>query len=132
MDPRWSKKFSPQAEIHDYLVDVASHFRLFPHFRFNKAVTNCDWDETLQIWRVKTKDGDVFEGNFLISCCGELHVPFIPDFKGKQFNIRVCVCVCVLMMKMSTLFKDSKTSKARLSTRQLGHRIWSLKESEWR
>src|ERR671920_2372275 len=41
----WSRRFAPQAEIHQYLRDVARDFDVLRHIRFSSEVLAADFDE---------------------------------------------------------------------------------------
>jgi cation diffusion facilitator CzcD-associated flavoprotein CzcO len=81
-NPWWSKSWSGQKEIQKYLQDVADHFGITEHIRFNKRVSEAQWSEKNQMWTVTAESGEQFVANFLINGTGSLHVPRIPDFKG--------------------------------------------------
>ncbi len=82
-NPFWSRGYSGQAEIHQYLKDFADYFDLTRHIQFNKRAKEAKWNDEEQKWEVTTTDGELFVGNFLMSGAGALHVPKIPDFEGK-------------------------------------------------
>ena len=56
-NPDWTRKFSPQPEIWDYLKRCARDFHILPHIRFHEEVREASWDEDAQRWRVKTSKG---------------------------------------------------------------------------
>jgi cation diffusion facilitator CzcD-associated flavoprotein CzcO len=80
-NPDWSRSFSPQAEIQDYLRRVATDFGVRPHIRFHHEVRSAAWDETERRWRVATSGGD-FEADVLVSATGALSDPAVPDLPG--------------------------------------------------
>ena len=43
-NPDWSRVFSGQEEILDYLKKMAEKFNLVEHIQFGHRVTKCDWD----------------------------------------------------------------------------------------
>lgn len=53
-NPGWSRSFSPQGEILDYLRDTARRFGVLPHIRFGTTVTALRWDGGASVWRVET------------------------------------------------------------------------------
>ena len=81
-NPRWSQRFSQRAEIQAYLQDVARRFDLERHVRFNSDVTRAEWDATTARWRLETGDGEQVEAEVLITACGQLTRPSIPDIPG--------------------------------------------------
>ncbi|HYH51916.1 MAG TPA: NAD(P)/FAD-dependent oxidoreductase, partial [Acidimicrobiia bacterium] len=82
-NPDWSRSFSPQAEIQEYLRRTATDFGVRPHIRFGHEVLGAAWDETAQRWRVSTNAGD-FEAEVLISATGALSDPAIPELPGLE------------------------------------------------
>lgn len=78
----WTQMWAPQAEILDYLREVAKDYNLHPHIRFGQAVCEAWWDDEGLEWHVQTTDGSEYIARFLISGTGALHIPQIPDFKG--------------------------------------------------
>jgi cation diffusion facilitator CzcD-associated flavoprotein CzcO len=90
-NPAWSRAFSHQPEIWDYLRDCATRFGIMPHIRFNHSVTMAAWDEEHQLWRIETSAG-VLTSRVLISGMGGLSEPSIPPlagldkFKGTYFH----------------------------------------------
>ena len=83
LNPWWTRAYSHQAEIEDYLFEFAETFDLLRHISFNRRVAKCDWNETSQLWKVTTEDGSTQEANFVVSGIGALHVPLKPDFKDQ-------------------------------------------------
>src|SRR5882724_12802111 len=80
----WSKLFSPQPEIWDYLKGVTDKYGLRRYIRFNSLVDRAHWDDSEYRWHVFTADGQEFVAQFLISGAGALHIPLIPDIEGKD------------------------------------------------
>jgi len=90
-NPDWSRSFSPQAEIWEYLERCADRFGVRPHIRFDHAVESATWDDAAQRWILLTSAGS-FTADLLVSAVGALSEPGIPalpglaDFKGKTFH----------------------------------------------
>jgi cation diffusion facilitator CzcD-associated flavoprotein CzcO len=82
-NPDWSRSFSPQAEIQDYLRRTATDFGVRPHIRFHHEVLDAAWDDTARRWRVRTNAG-AFEADVLISATGALSDPQIPELPGLE------------------------------------------------
>ena len=80
-NPDWSRSFSPQAEIQEYLERTATDFGVRPHIRFHHEVQGAVWDEADRCWRVRTNHGD-FEADVLISATGALSDPAVPALPG--------------------------------------------------
>jgi cation diffusion facilitator CzcD-associated flavoprotein CzcO len=80
-NPNWSRAFSPQPEIQQYLRDVARDHGLLPGIRFGEEVLHATWDEGGQRWRVVTTSG-VIEARFLVDTAGGLLDPVLPALPG--------------------------------------------------
>jgi cation diffusion facilitator CzcD-associated flavoprotein CzcO len=91
-NPDWSRSFSPQPEIWDYLRRVAEKYDLYRYVHFGQEMTGARWDPDEQRWHVRTEGGDEFSGRFLVNGVGALHLPQIPElpgverFQGKRFH----------------------------------------------
>ncbi|MEU8631212.1 NAD(P)/FAD-dependent oxidoreductase [Amycolatopsis sp. NPDC048633] len=81
-NPDWSRSFSPQPEIFDYLKGVADKYRLREKIRFGVELTGAHWDEQARRWTATTKDGREFVAQFLVSGVGGLHIPQVPQLPG--------------------------------------------------
>jgi cation diffusion facilitator CzcD-associated flavoprotein CzcO len=78
----WSRLCSPQAEIHDYLNDVARKHDVARHARCGQTVSSCAWDEQRALWSVDTAEGEHFETDALVLATGQLHQPAHPAIAG--------------------------------------------------
>jgi cation diffusion facilitator CzcD-associated flavoprotein CzcO len=78
----WPRKYADQADILDYLIHCARKYGLAPHIRFGAEVSDARWDETSSHWIVRTRAGDVFEAQSLVTATGQLSKPVIPDLPG--------------------------------------------------
>ena len=83
-NPRWSRRYAPQAEIQAYLEDVVRRYAL--RVRTGVDVTDARWDG--ERWHLST--GDV--ADVLLTACGQLSTPGVPplpgldDFEGPAFH----------------------------------------------
>ncbi len=59
LNPDWSRSFSPQAEIQDYLREVGNDSGVLDRFRFGVNFENASWDEQAAVWRIETSAGSV-------------------------------------------------------------------------
>ena len=80
-NPGWSRTFSHQEEIWDYLRDCAERFGITPHVRLNREVLEAAWDEEAGVWRLETSSGDL-TADVVVSGTGALSEPAIPDLPG--------------------------------------------------
>jgi cation diffusion facilitator CzcD-associated flavoprotein CzcO len=78
----WSRRFAPQAEIHQYLRDVARDFDVLRHIRFGTEVLAADFDEESGRWRLSLSGGAADEADVLIAATGQLSRPSTPDVPG--------------------------------------------------
>lgn len=83
LNPSWSRKFSPAAEIWKYLRDVADRFGVTPHMRFGHDLREGRWDEDARIWRLTTSQGEL-TCDFVVSAVGALSNPSIPKLPGLE------------------------------------------------
>lgn len=80
LNPDWSHRFSPGAEIQAYFEDVARRYEVVPHIRFGKEITRCAFEGGR--WRITASDGAADTADFVIAATGVLHHPNYPDIPG--------------------------------------------------
>ncbi|HEX3613735.1 MAG TPA: NAD(P)/FAD-dependent oxidoreductase [Sporichthyaceae bacterium] len=81
LNPDWSRTYSPQAEILEYLRTCAREEGVLPHLRFNTELTDASWDAAAGRWRIETSRGSL-TANFLVLGTGALVEPARPDIPG--------------------------------------------------
>lgn len=81
LNPNWSRSFSPQEEIFEYLRRTARDFGVLPRIAFKTAVTEARWDPSAMKWNLRTNRGDI-TANILIAGTGGLSEPSIPALPG--------------------------------------------------
>ncbi|MDO5624005.1 MAG: alpha/beta hydrolase fold domain-containing protein [Pseudomonadota bacterium] len=81
-NPRWSRAFAPQAEIHDYLRHCADKYALRPRIRFGAEVAEARYDEAAQLWQVQLASGETLAARLFISAVGQLSRPALPAIEG--------------------------------------------------
>src|SRR4051794_10005736 len=81
LNPKWSRSFSPQSEIQDYLRSVAAKYNVGDKHLFETEVTLAQWDIDEQRWLVDTTSGN-FSADVLVGAVGALCEPALPDIKG--------------------------------------------------
>src|SRR3954468_17551335 len=69
LNPNWSRSFSPQPEIQDYLRTVADKYRVHDNHLFDTEVTAARWDTANRHWTVDTTNG-TFTADVLIPAVG--------------------------------------------------------------
>lgn len=83
-NPRWSRAYSPQGEILDYLRATSERFGVTPHVRFGSFVEAAEFDEARGHWTVRMKDGHVVRARSFVLGNGALHLPSMPDIRGRD------------------------------------------------
>jgi cation diffusion facilitator CzcD-associated flavoprotein CzcO len=81
-NPDWTRLMSPGGEIHAYFSRVADKYGLRRHIRFDTEIASARHDGAR--WHIRTRTGDEFEADFVVSCCGFLHHPRMPDIEGLE------------------------------------------------
>jgi cation diffusion facilitator CzcD-associated flavoprotein CzcO/acetyl esterase/lipase len=90
-NPDWTRSFSPQGEIWEYLEGCAERFGVVPHVRFHHGVLDAAWDDQAQRWRLETTGG-LYTADLFVAAVGALAEPSTPklaglkDFAGKVFH----------------------------------------------
>ncbi|KAL4861700.1 hypothetical protein BDV12DRAFT_207832 [Aspergillus spectabilis] len=101
-NPDWSREYSGQEEILNYLVSVAHKYELYRYIRFNSSVERATWNNITQGWDIQVrvlgaKDAEFGEAytinaDFLVSAVGQLNIPHFPaipglsEYKGKMMH----------------------------------------------
>jgi len=80
LNPEWSRRFSPGAEIQAYFEDVARRYGVDARIRYGQEVRRCAFEDGR--WRVETAAGTRDEADFVIAATGVLHHPAYPNFPG--------------------------------------------------
>ena len=80
-NPDWTRSFSRQAEIWDYLERVTDRYGLRGSIRFEATMTEARWDASRARWRIRTSRGDL-TADMLVSAAGPLSAPALPDIPG--------------------------------------------------
>ncbi|MDT7712741.1 MAG: hypothetical protein QOG46_1430 [Pseudonocardiales bacterium] len=81
LNPTWSRSFSGQQEIWDYLRHCVDRYGLGRYIRFHHEVLDAAWDHSRRRWRVHTNCGEL-TCDVLITGTGALSEPNIPDIPG--------------------------------------------------
>ncbi len=80
LNPNWSHFFSPGAEIHQYLKDVADKFNVGRLIKCGHEVEECRFENGR--WSVGMTNGLTDRADILIPATGVLHHPQFPDIAG--------------------------------------------------
>ena len=90
-NPDWSRAFSRQPEIREYLERVTDDFGVRPHVHVDTDLVSGTWDDAAMVWRLETSRGPI-TADVVVSGCGGLvepHYPEVPglsDFEGEAFH----------------------------------------------
>jgi cation diffusion facilitator CzcD-associated flavoprotein CzcO len=90
-NPDWSRTYSRQPEIWEYLRRCAQEFGIVPHIRYDHEVQMAEWIEDERRWRIQTPSSTL-TADIIVSGVGALSEPSIPaipglaDFQGKVFH----------------------------------------------
>ncbi|MEV0382100.1 NAD(P)/FAD-dependent oxidoreductase [Nonomuraea sp. NPDC050643] len=84
LNPGWSRMFSPQEEIQDYLRACAAKYGITPHIRYGKHVTSLEYDDDRRDWSITTDDGETLRAKAVVSAIGALHIPKFPEIPGRE------------------------------------------------
>jgi cation diffusion facilitator CzcD-associated flavoprotein CzcO len=88
----WTRKYSEQKEIFEYLQHCAKKYKILPHIHFNTEIESVTFDEQAGMWHFSSTKGEQFSSKIFVSACGQLNRPAYPkipgleDFQGVQFH----------------------------------------------
>ncbi len=86
----WSRRYAPQAEILDYMEEITDRFGMRSHLRLGAEVTKAAFDEGTGRWTVTLESGEEREFDLLVTACGQLTRPQVPQTEGiENFEGRV-------------------------------------------
>jgi cation diffusion facilitator CzcD-associated flavoprotein CzcO len=80
--PNWSRTYAPGHELKAYAEHCVDKYRLRRKIRFNTKVLGADFDETEDLWRIRTDPGGIVTARFLVNASGVLITPKLPDIDG--------------------------------------------------
>lgn len=81
-NPDWSRRYSPQPEILDYLRRTADRTGLRSLVRTGTTVTALEYVDGA--WRVTTATGEVLTADLVVVAVGQLSEPVVPDLPGRD------------------------------------------------
>jgi len=82
-NPAWSRRFAEQAEILDYVHDVARRYGVLDRIRFGHEVVSADFDADRAQWVVSTAGGETFTADVFVPAVGQLSRPQLPNLPGR-------------------------------------------------
>lgn len=80
----WSRVYSPQAEIAQYIEHCVDKYGLRPHIVHGAQVEEMRLDEQAGVWTVSFANGKRAYARHVINGAGGLHKPSIPDFPDRD------------------------------------------------
>jgi cation diffusion facilitator CzcD-associated flavoprotein CzcO/acetyl esterase/lipase len=83
-NPDWTRRYSPQREILDYLESCVARYGLEPHLRFGVEIARADFEEATGTWRVTTTEGEEIEADVLVTATGQLSLPATTRIAGTE------------------------------------------------
>ncbi|MER7451579.1 NAD(P)/FAD-dependent oxidoreductase [Nocardia beijingensis] len=81
LNPNWSRSFSRQGEIQQYIQDVSKRYDVRDKHIFDCDVTSARWNNETALWEIESTKGS-FTADTVISAVGALCEPALPDIKG--------------------------------------------------
>src|SRR5260370_26988698 len=81
LNPHWSRAYSPQPEIWDYLRRCAERFGILPYIQYNSELLDASWNEDDQSWHITTAKGQLI-ADILTLGNGPLSEPSLPAIPG--------------------------------------------------
>ncbi|MEO8091096.1 MAG: NAD(P)/FAD-dependent oxidoreductase [bacterium] len=78
----WSRRYAPREDILDYLEACADRFGLTPHLRLGTEATSASFDADAGQWTLTTDSGSEHRFDILVTACGQLSRPAIPQIPG--------------------------------------------------
>jgi cation diffusion facilitator CzcD-associated flavoprotein CzcO len=82
-NPNWSRTYAPQAEIQQYLENVAHQFKIVDHIKLNTKVTDAYWDAAKRRWLISTAD-QRYSAKFFVPATGFIGEAKMPEFSGQD------------------------------------------------
>ena len=83
-NPNWSRMYSAQAEIWEYMRNVVRKNRLESHIRYNSDIVRCEFMEQAGVWKVLDQQGRATTVRMLIAGLGPLNRAKLPELKGLE------------------------------------------------
>ena len=80
-NPAWSRTYSPQAEIWEYLRLVAEKFKVVPHIRYQNEVQSAGGNNDARRWQIETAAGAI-SADIVVAAVGPLSEPARPAIPG--------------------------------------------------
>ena len=79
---QWTRRYPPRDEILRYFERLVDEWGLRPHLRLGTEVTDARFDPHERRWELATTNGHDLRARLLVTACGQLRIPHVPDFPG--------------------------------------------------
>jgi cation diffusion facilitator CzcD-associated flavoprotein CzcO len=80
--PGWSHRYSPSAEIQEYLLRLVEKWQLRSHLQLRTEIVEARFDEHRGVWTLTTADEQSVTARVVVSGVGGLVDPALPEIKG--------------------------------------------------
>ncbi|WP_414449102.1 flavin-containing monooxygenase [Burkholderia sp. 22PA0099] len=78
----WTERYASQPELLRYFDHVATRFGLYEDIQLDTWIDSAVFDETRDLWQIKTRDNESIEARFCVMATGCLSAPKVPDIPG--------------------------------------------------
>ena len=77
-----TERFAAAPEIFEHAQRIGTHFGLYDKAVFQTWVSEARWDETTNLWQIRTNRGDNMRARYLALCTGPASRPRLPGIPG--------------------------------------------------
>ncbi len=81
-NPNWSRMFSPQAEILQYLKACVTKYELASFIKYNTNIAGAEFDEKNSQWNIHMQSGETIIAKTFVNGMGPLNRAVLPDLQG--------------------------------------------------
>lgn len=84
MNPSWSRSFSKQPEILNYIRHCSRKYKIEEHIQYNTEIKHLFFDENQGYWILTDQRGNSISARVVIAALGPLNVPIFPKINGRE------------------------------------------------
>ncbi len=84
LSPNWTRMYPSQGEIWEYMKHCVEKYDLGSSIRFGREVCEAIFDESADLWRLRTVQGDTITARAVVSATGPLSRPAYPNIPGLE------------------------------------------------
>jgi len=81
-NPHWTKMYSSQSEIWEYMKEVVQKNDLEKHIRYNREIVQYEFVEPEGFWKLTDRQGNTTTVRMVIAALGPFSRPQLPHLKG--------------------------------------------------